>query len=125
MFRPDKIATVKRLKREALIAKQLSPVLLQLFAEHSALSQLFLSHVGLSKDGGMCEIYLSTFSTYEAFQEALGTLKLYAPSVRSALAKILQGRYTPQIRFLYDHAVDKERELNVIFSKLDREKDGE
>lgn len=110
--------SVKRQQREAHILRQMAPILQDLFKEHEVLKPLFVSRLELSSSGTKCLIFFSTFTTQEAFRDAWDTLILYKPSIRAALSNILNSRYTPEVRFEYDAAKEKERRLNEIFDSI-------
>jgi len=45
-------------------------------------------------------------------------LKLYKPSMRSVLAQRIGGRYTTDLRFMYDDIKDKERAINKLLDEV-------
>jgi ribosome-binding factor A len=51
----------KRKQRQAYILRQLSPILVELFADDKELSSLFVTRVDLSSDRSVCTIFISTF----------------------------------------------------------------
>ena len=66
----------------------------------------------------MCYIYFSTYTTQEAFETMLPKLILYKPSMRAALAKEFQSRYTPDLIFYYDKIKDKERAIHELLDQV-------
>lgn len=109
---------VKKKRREANISRTLTPLLQSSFKEQPSLKNLFISRIELSKDGGLCTIFLAHFSTQDSEKPDLETLKLFAPSTRQALAQVMEGRYTPEIKFAYDIHLDKVRILNDVLEKV-------
>ncbi len=109
---------VKRKRKEAMIARNLAPLLQNIFKEQESLKDLFISRIELSKDGGLCIIYLSSFSNSDKSKPDIDTLKLFAPSTRKALANIVEGRYTPEIKFEYDQHLEKVRVLNEVLERV-------
>ncbi|MFC1854734.1 ribosome-binding factor A [Candidatus Dependentiae bacterium] len=112
---------IKRAQKQSYILHEITPLLSELLSNDNALSKLFVSKVELSPDGGMCHIFFSTFSSKEDYTNASEALMLYKPSVRKALATILNSKYTPDVRFHYDAGKDKERHMNKIFEKISDE----
>jgi len=83
---------------------------------------IFITHIELSKDGGICYVYFSTYTNEETFNEALEILKLYKPSMRKALSNIGHSRYVPNLRFLYDKSKEKERHINKLLDDISEDK---
>ncbi len=75
----------------------------------------------MSSDKGYCSIFFYTPGGLTEFEKLLEILKLYKPSLRGALAKSIQARYTPQLIFKFDEQYEKEEKMNQLFNSL-REK---
>jgi ribosome-binding factor A len=52
------------------------------------------------------------------FKAKLGQLILYKPSLRAALAKSLQSRYTPDLTFVYDEYLEKTEKVDNLIERL-------
>ncbi|MBT4594301.1 ribosome-binding factor A [bacterium] len=115
-----------RLDRKAsLLRRQLSELFFALCDAEPDFSQLFITRVELSKDGGICTIFFSTYTTRDAFEELFDKLVCYRPSLRSSLAKMIDARYTPDLFFRYDDAKEKERRVTELLTKLDFSREAE
>jgi len=113
---------IKREQKKSFLLREISALVRSLAQDEPKLSFLFVTKVELSKDTGICYVYFSTHTDKEAFYQGLEILKLYKPSMRKALAKILQTKYVPELFFKYDSAKEKERKINVLLDKISEEK---
>jgi len=113
---------IKRRQRESAILRGLAPVLQRVFNENQATASFFVSKIELSSDGGLCYIYVANSDgNADSIKAGIKEIKLFAPSTRAALAKILDGRYVPEVLFTFDKQIDKQRELNIVLSKISDE----
>jgi hypothetical protein len=72
----------------------------------------------LSPDKGHCYVFFATIGGVEEFNEKLNRLKLYKPSLRAALAKEINGRYTPDITFKFDAAQEKTNRVEELLRRF-------
>jgi len=52
------------------------------------------------------------------YEEKRPTLVLYKASMRNMLAQGSNSRYTPQLRFQYDEAFEKQQKIDILIEKL-------
>jgi len=112
---------VKREQKKSFLLKEISALVRQITSDEPELSSLFVTRVEMSKDGGVCYVYFSTYTDKEAFDEGLKILKLYKPSMRKALADAMQARYVPNLVFRYDETKEKERRVTRLLDKIQEE----
>ena len=114
-------SSIKREQKTALFFREISNLIQKLSLDEPEISKVYVTKVKLSKDSGICFVYFSTYQNKEDFNNALEVLKLYKPSLRTALSKAVTGRYTPNLVFLYDAAKEKERKLTELLDKVSQE----
>lgn len=112
---------VKHAQKESFLAREISQFLIHIIQDDPRLQGLYVNRVRLSPDKGTCLVYIHTSGGPEDFENKFQYLVLYKPSIRSSLSKVLQGRYTPQIKFVYDAAVDKTRQIDDLIDRLKEE----
>ena len=112
---------IKRARKESLLLKEISNFFLRIAQEEPNLQGLYISHVSLSSDYGICSVFFHTSDGKEKFKKQLPLLILYKPSLRSAIAKAVEGRYTPNLIFKYDEVFDKQQKVNELIEKLKTE----
>ena len=117
------VYTIKREQKKSLYLQKLTTILYQLSEEVPFLRNVYVSHIELSADGGICYLYFATFpdatkSPEEVFEEALYHLKIYKTSMRKAFAKIINARYCPDLMFLFDEKYEKVHSMNNLLTKV-------
>ena len=110
---------IKKSQKEALLMKELSNFFHQIALDDSRLLGATITHVELSVNKSVCEIYFYVPGGLEAFEEFRSVLILYKPSMRKALAQRVPSRHVPNISFKYDEKFEKQLRLENIFNKLD------
>lgn len=113
--------SIKREQKESQLFKEVSQLFLQITMEDSSLQSLFVSRVKLSPDKGMCSIFFYTDEGPEAFREYMKKLILYKPSLRSALAARIPGRYVPNLSFKFDAKFEKQQRIEQLLEKIKTE----
>lgn len=116
-----KVREVKHAQRESFLLRELSELFLRVALNDPLLQDYYITHVKLSPNRGHCEIFFHTPRGFQVFKEHLSALILYKPSLRSALSKALQTRYTPDLTFMYDEGIDKQNKMEDLFRKLEEE----
>jgi len=109
---------VKHAQREAFLYREIASLFSRLMTNEPQLSGMFINRISLSPDRGLCTVYFYTTAGRDTFKKQLPTLILYKPSLRDAIAKALQSRYTPEIRFAYDDQYDKQRRVEDLIEQL-------
>lgn len=126
MPRP-RVQEVRRSQKKSLYLHELSRFVQQIAYDEPAVARLFMTRVELSRDGGMCYVYFSAYGAQDeasrraAFEEARPVLVLYKPSLRKAFGDMLQGRYVPDLRFVFDAQKEKEMRINDLLQKVSDE----
>lgn len=117
------LRNIKRAQKESQLLRELSSNLLQISLDEPTLQGLYISRIKLSKDRSICFIYFNTSGGKEEFDKKLSTLILYKPSLRTALAKSLDLRYTPDLMFHYDEISEKQKRIEELLFKVSTEND--
>jgi ribosome-binding factor A len=117
MFNTSPVSSIKKAQRESAIYR----LVLQLFHQEQLngldLNDLHIQRVSLNDDRSMCMIYFYSSQGEAYFNKMLETLKLYKPSLRKAIARTIQGRYTPEIVFRFDEQFDKIQKIESLIEK--------
>lgn len=122
-------ADVKRERKKSMYLRELSVFIDAIAEEQPAVREVYLSRLELSADGGICYLYFAAIApaenqpaaALERFEEALEVLKLYRPSLRKALAQVIQARYTPDLMFLFDEKREKIDRINELLDQVQQE----
>lgn len=109
---------IKHAQKESFLMQEISQFLIRIIQDDPRLAGLYVNRVRLSPDKGTCLVYIHTSAGPEDFEKKFPFLVAYKPSIRASLSKVLQTRYTPQIKFLYDAAVDKTRHIEDLIDRL-------
>ncbi len=112
---------VKHAQKESFFLKEIADLFLRISLDEKRLYGLYVSRVKLSPDRGKCTAFFHSPEGKSDFDEKLPILILYKPSIRSAIAKSLQSRYTPKLMFAYDSALDKQQQVNDLIDQLKKE----
>ena len=123
MSKTTEAAAIKRERRKMLFMTELIPLIQEISTQEPSVAQVYVTHVDLSADGGVCYVYFSAFKEpgEEIFNVSLETLKLYKPSLRKAFVERIKMRYAPELVFLYDKTKEKERRINSLLDKVVQE----
>jgi ribosome-binding factor A len=121
MIAPHRPHSFKKAQKEKLLLRAISNLFYQTAADDPELHGLSISRVELSPDKGNCTVFFYMPEGKEAFDQKLEKLKLYKPSMRAALASEIPGRYTPNIRFVFDATYEKQRRVEEILLKVSEE----
>lgn len=113
-----RVASIKHAQRESFLLREISESFSKILYDNPGLHGLFISRVRLSPDKGKCIIYFFATNGLPEYEEKKPTLVLYKASLRTALAKTMNSRYTPQLRFEYDAAFEKQQKIDNLIEKL-------
>lgn len=116
-----KVGSVKRSQKESLILKEFSKLFLEISLDNADVRGLIVTHAALSANKSLCTIFFYDPEGEDVFYKKLEILKLYKPSIRTALAKVIQSRYVPDFRFAYDKQFIKEKRINELLDKIESE----
>ena len=114
MFRSD----VKKRQKESLIARTLTPILHETFRDNPLLTRFSVSRVELSRDGGLCTVFIQSLASAAEVEIGMQEIKLFAPATRKALASVLQTKFVPELRFAYDEHIEKINRLNEVLERV-------
>lgn len=121
----SRVHDVKKERKKALFLREITAFIQSIGQEEPLISQIYVNRVELSDDYKLCYIYVVPYATNEAKQEiidkAIEVLKLYRPSIRQAIAKKINPRYTPDVRFIYDAIKEKQQTVNDLLDKVHEE----
>ncbi len=109
---------IKRAQKESYLFREISNFFLQITIDEPRLTGIYINKISLSSDGGICTVLFLASNGRAEFEEKLPLLILYKPSLRSALAKTSQSRYTPNLVFRYDEDQEKADKINRLIDKL-------
>jgi len=117
----SKLSDIKRSQKESLLLREISKLYFEASLDDKTLQEFQISRVKLSKDKGICFVFFYCSNGEDYFNEKLSTLKLYKPSLRSALAKTIKGRYVPDLVFKYDSEFEKQKKIEELLDKIKEE----
>lgn len=121
MVNSSRISSIKTGQKKSLLLKEISELFHKTSLDDPRIQGLFVNRVTLSKDKGVCYVYLFAANGKEEFEQKLPILKLYKPSLRKALGQTIKGRYVPEIVFKYDDEFEKQMKVETLIEKLKRE----
>ena len=113
-----RVSDIKRAQKASLFLRSISNLFSQLTTDTEELRSLFVNRVELSPDKGTCYVLFYSPLGIEEFNKKLPILILYKPSLRAALAKEINGRYTPEIIFKYDEAQAYVDRIDTLLQNL-------
>jgi len=115
---------IKREQKKSLFLREFTLILQSLAQDEPSVAKVYPTRVDFSADTGICYVYFATYTQDDpqtTFDEALKMLKLYKSSMRSAIAKRINGRYTPDLMFLFDEVQEKIRKMNSLLDTVQQE----
>ncbi len=89
--------------------------LIQMELRDPRLGMVSVTDVEVSKDLAHANVYVTTLA--EDKRASLAALNAAGGVLRSLLAKNLQLRATPKLRFYYDESVDRGRQLSALIDR--------
>lgn len=116
---------VKKSQKESLLFRAIAQLFTQTMLDDKKLQGLFINRVKLSDDKGVCTVYFYTTGGLADFKEKLATLILYKPSMRHALAKTINSRYTPELIFKFDDQFEKQQRIEGLLEQVKGEDSSE
>lgn len=116
-----KIQLIKKGRKESLLLREISKLFLQASLDDERVRGLFITHVALSRDKGVCFVYFFSQDGQEDFDKKFEILKLYKPSMRKAVGQSVKCRYVPELVFKYDAQFEKQKKVEDLFDKLKKE----
>lgn len=117
----SQVAHIKRSQKESLLLKELSKMLHQLSLDDKELEGLTINRAELSRDKSVCLVFFYDAAGPDTFKQKLSRLVLYKPTMRKSLANILDSRYVPNIRFIFDANFEKKQRMEDIMDSIKKE----
>lgn len=117
----SKVSRIKHAQKTSFFLHEISELFLKIALDDIALQDLYVTKVELSTDKSYCTIFFHTPQGEAGFEKVKSRLILYKPSLRSALAKAAQSRYTPDLRFVYDAGIDHQNKIEALFEQLTKD----
>lgn len=118
MSHNPRVSGIKHAQKESVLLRQVSTFFLRITLDEKELAGFAVNRVKLSPDKGMLTILLIAPGGVAEYEQKKDLLILYKPSLRSAIAKAINARYTPNLMFAYDDAFEKQQRVNDIIDKL-------
>lgn len=114
----------KDYSRTERIADQLQRELAQLIqfqVKDPRLSMVTVSYVKVSRDLGFADVYITVFPLHgkteeQALADSLAVLKHAAGFLRTELSHCIKLRTVPQLRFHFDEAIERGRQLDRLIT---------
>ena len=119
----SRVSEIKHAQKESNLFHKIAQFFLQIKQDEPKLEKLSISRVSLSPDKGTCTVFFYCPGGLKEYEAARPTLVLYKHSLRKALAEAIPGRYTPNIKFMYDQQQEKGRRVDELLDKLRGEGD--
>lgn len=112
----------KRLYRlQAEIQRIISELLIEGLKDPRIDPMTSVSKVELSNDTSVATIYFSIYGSQKTKEDTLDALENAKGYIRSRLAKVLEIRQVPELRFKIDESVEYSIEIQKILNKLNSE----
>ncbi len=112
------VRNIKLAQKESLLLREISRLFMEKAMDDEQLRQVTINRVELAPSKAVCTVFFYTPEGAAAFREILEHLKLYKPSLRSAIAKKLDSRYVPDLVFKFDETFEKEFRIDQILQKI-------
>ncbi len=112
------IANIKRAQRESSFLRAFAGLFRELALDHPSFLQTVVTRASFSRDKSLCTFFFYTPEGPEVFKEHLELLKLYKPSLRTAMGKAVPGRRVPNLRFKFDASREKTERVNRLLDEL-------
>ncbi len=113
-----RVQNIKHAQKAAQLTREISSLFHQITVDNPGLMGIYVNRIKLSDDKSICTVYFGAFGGKEEFDKKLGELILYKPSMRTALAQKIYGRYTPDLVFRYDEQIEKQQKIDSLLDKL-------
>ena len=114
----NKVRSIKQAQREKNLLREFSLLFSQISRENDQVRGIWVSKVTLSTDKSTCFIHFYSPEGQKGFETALDALKLYKPSLRTALAKRINGRYVPELVFKFDEHFTKLQQIEALIDRV-------
>lgn len=116
-----RVSDIKRAQKTSLLLRAISTLFSQATMDNKELRSFYVNRVELSPDKSNCYVFFCAIGGEEEFKKNKAHLILFKPSLRAALAKQINGRYTPQIVFKFDAVHDKVQRVEQLLEDIKKE----
>ena len=113
----------KRATRVADVIKNELSLLLVQRVRDPHLQEISISRVELSDDLRHAKVYFTMFQGQNKLDLVTRSLEKAAGFMRSHLAKTLNLRFTPELRFWYDEEFEEVEKIEKLLDEIARERD--
>ena len=120
-MKKNSIFDIKRAQKSSLLLRSISNLFMKVAMDDIRLQGLYVNRIELSPDKSHCYVYFCALGGEVMFSDKLGILILYKPSLRTALAKTIPSRYTPEIMFRFDKTAEKTERIETLLAKIKEE----
>src|SRR2546422_786271 len=118
-----RLREIKHAQREAQLLREISNFFLRITLDEPRLHGIYISRVKLGANRAMCTVFFYTPGGLSDYEAKRPLLVMYKPTLRTALAKSLNGRYTPDLTFDFDAQYEKQRKVDDLLEQLQREEE--
>ena len=113
--------SVRRAQKSSLYLKEIADLFFAIVQDNPNLRDLYPNRVTFSNDMGVCYVFFYSPHGKVYFEEKLPLLKLFKPSLRTAIASRVDARRVPDFVFRYDEDFEKQKKVEDIIEKLKAE----
>jgi ribosome-binding factor A len=110
--------SIKNTRINQEVQKELSSLILLEVKDPRIAPMTSVSDVEVAPDLKSAKVYISVLGDEEVKKETLKGLKSAAPFLRSCLAKSMNMRNTPELRFVLDESFEYGMHMNELISSL-------
>jgi ribosome-binding factor A len=110
--------SIKNIRLNQEVQKELSSLILLEVKDPRIAPMTSVSDVEVAPDLKSAKVYISVLGYEEVKKETLKGLKSAAPFLRSCLAKSMNMRNTPELRFVLDESFEYGMHMNELISSL-------
>lgn len=112
------VQSIKKSQKESLFFRAISQLFAQTILDDARLHGLAVNRVKLSDDKGVATIFFYIPGGLAEFKEKLPFIVLYKSSLRRALARSINSRYTPELIFKFDDQFEKQQRMEGILEQI-------
>lgn len=112
------VSSIKKSQKESLLFRAIANLFAQTTLDDNRLAGVAVNRVKLSDDKSHATVYFYTAGGLAEFKEKLPLILLYKASLRRALARTIDSRYTPELVFKYDDQFEKQQRIEGILEKI-------
>jgi ribosome-binding factor A len=104
------------------IKREVSELIQQHLRDPRLTNFVTVTEVSTSPDMKFSKIFVSSMGGEQEEEQILKALNSAAGFVRSALAKRMKMRYTPEVHFVWDNSIEKGDRILRLMDQIDAEK---